>query len=314
MRETCECTKTMACTVTAPAFHRPELSDKPWVDALLSHSNYMGCEHAFGTAYIWTHAYHTHLARYEDFLLVCGKRSFSFPAGRGDVKEALHVLRDFSEACKRPFLIHGVTEEMMSILEDTFPDYFDYKPMRDSFDYIYLTEKLIHLSGKKYHGKRSHISKFSREHTWQYEDITKDNVSECLEVGRIWCKAKNAEDSMQENDAEYCALSRAMRRYFELGFKGGLIRVEGRVVAFTCGEHLNKDTFVIHFEKALPDFEGAYPVINNQFATHQLAGYRYVNREEDLGIEGLRKAKLSYRPEILLEKYLAVPKDVGMVV
>ncbi len=304
-----ECITQSIATAASLNFRRPALSDKPWMDELLSEANYMGCEHAFGAAYIWSYHYGTHVARFEDFLLVRGKRSFSFPAGRGDLTVALHVMKDFADAQSQPLVLHGVCGDMMPALEEAFPGYFEYRPQRDSFDYIYNAQDLSLLSGKKYHGKRNHISKFSREHEWQYEDITAENLNECLEVGQLWCREKSGVDCTVESDPEFCAIYRAFRHYFELEFKGGLIRVDGRVVAFTCGERLNQDTFVIHFEKTLPGFEGAYPVINNQFAAHNLSDYRYINREEDLGIEGLRKAKLSYKPEILLEKHLAVPKD-----
>jgi len=301
--------KTLQKIVDLSGLHRPVMEDKPWVDQLLSYSGYRGAEHAFGTAYIWTHAYGIRWTRIEDFLIVRGKKSFSFPAGRGDLEEMLHRLRDWSEAEEVPLIFHGITEHTMPILEETFPGYFDFQPRRDSSDYIYLAENLIQLSGKKFHSKRNHISKFSRENDWRYEDITEDNLGECLELGRIWCAEKSGGECSIKNNPEFCALSRAFDQYFALGFEGGLIRAEGKAVAFTCGERLTGDTFVIHFEKALPGYEGAYPVINNQFAKNRLSAYQYINREEDLGIEGLRKAKLSYHPDLLLNKYLAVPKE-----
>ena len=106
-----------------------------------------------------------------------------------------------------------------------------------------------------------------------------------------------------------CVTLNSLRLYKELGLKGGVLKDEGRIVAFTVGEPLCEDTFVVHIEKAFPDVEGAYPMINQQFVQHECMEYQYVNREEDTGAEGLRKAKLSYRPVFLVEKGVVREKE-----
>lgn len=183
------------------------------------------------------------------------------------------------------------------------PGRFDAEPSRDDFDYIYNAQDLIELSGRKYHGKRNHISKFTRAFPdWQYEHIDDSNTEECINASLEWCKQNGCSENSPYRH-ELCAIHKALRERKSLGIIGGLIRIDGKVVALTLGERLNKDTFVTHFEKALGGFEEAYTLINREFAARSLGEYRYINREEDLGIEGLRKAKLSYKPAILLEKF-----------
>ena len=177
---------------------------------------------------------------------------------------------------------------------------------RDSSDYIYLQEKLSSLSGKKLHAKRNHIHRFEEEYPdWTYESITEENEEECARMAMEWCMQNcMTEEERIEYDKidESRLVVYAIRHREQLGFVGGAIRAAGKIIAITLGEPLTKDTFVVHFEKAYADIQGAYPIINREFVKHEMAEYQYVNREEDMGEEGLRKAKLSYRPEILLEK------------
>ncbi|MEG1436658.1 MAG: phosphatidylglycerol lysyltransferase domain-containing protein, partial [Oscillospiraceae bacterium] len=161
------------------------------------------------------------------------------------------------------------------------------------------------LPGKKFHSKRNHISNFEKTYDWSYEEINKENMQECIEMNRKW----EAENKMRNPDGmnkEELAIIRAFDNFDELGFKGGLIRANGEVVAYTMGERLNDNTFCTHIEKAFADIRGAYPIINREFAKNTLTEYEFVNREEDMGIEGLRKAKLSYNPVYLVSKYRAV--------
>ena len=120
-----------------------------------------------------------------------------------------------------------------------------------------------------------------------------------------WCAVNGcSEDASKQK--EVCAVRKAFHHYDVLGLVGGILRVDGEIVGYTLGEPLNSDTFVVHIEKAFSEVRGAYPTINNQFVSHCASNFTYINREEDMGLEGLRKAKLSYQPEILLTKYTAV--------
>ena len=178
--------------------------------------------------------------------------------------------------------MHGVTPEGIAYLNEVYPGKFTYEASRDDFDYIYSSRDLIDLSGKKYHGKRNHISYFKKNFDWQYERITPENIEECRRMNEEW-EALNSERKPEEIATEQRAVNHAFNHFWELGLVGGLIRTQDGVVA--------------------------YPIINNEFARNELSGYRYINREEDTGDEGLRKAKLSYYPEILLEKHLAYYRE-----
>jgi hypothetical protein len=198
----------------------------------------------------------------------------------------------------------------MKTLDTLYPDLFSYEAGRDAFDYVYSIDKLASLSGKKLHAKRNHINVFKKNHQWSFELITKENLGECYAMNEQWCKEMECSEEIglkQEN----CATRRFFRYYNELGLDGGLIRAEGKVIAFTMGEVLNSDTYDIHIEKALRDIQGGYPMINREFAAYIKDKYPHIiwiNREEDMGYEGLRKAKESYFPDKMEEKYLAVLK------
>jgi hypothetical protein len=143
---------------------------------------------------------------------------------------------------------------------------------------------------------------------WSYERITKENQEDCFQMALKWRTDHECEYD-QEKRAEMCVALNSLRLLEELNLVGGLLRIEDQVVAFTIGEPLNPDTFVVHIEKAFPDIQGAYPMINQQFVEHEAQDYKYVNREEDTGSQGLRKAKLSYHPAFLVEKGIVSEKD-----
>ncbi|MBQ4153357.1 MAG: DUF2156 domain-containing protein [Oscillospiraceae bacterium] len=281
-----------------------ELEDQSWIKPLLEASDYRGSLYSFGSNYIWGKQYHTLVGRFEDRYIVCaGKKepTFLFPAGSSSLKNAIEAIMAHCEENEIPFRMHGILEEAKAELEAAFPGKFNFIEDRDSFDYIYTTESLSTLAGKKLHAKRNHINQFMQGN-WSFEEITPENQAECLEMNAAWCRENGcSEDKSKQKEA--CAVQRAFDHYEALGFRGGLLRLDGKVVGYTMGEPLNSDTFVVHFEKAFADVRGAYPAVNNLFVKNCLGDFRYVNREEDMGIEGLRKAKLSYYPEILQTEY-----------
>ena len=167
-----------------------------------------------------------------------------------------------------------------------------------------------HLAGKKLHGKRNHINKFKKTYEdWSYEPLSDENMEECFQMALKWRNENGCEDNPEKN-AEMCVALNALRLYKEMGQVGGVLRVNKEVAAFTIGERLCDDTFVVHIEKAFADIDGAYPMINQQFVQHECMEYRYVNREDDAGSEGLRKAKLSYRPAFLEQKGIVTKRGV----
>jgi hypothetical protein len=174
---------------------------------------------------------------------------------------------------------------------------------RSQCDYVYLTQDLIELKGRKYHRKRNHIKQFQEKYSYQYIPLTPAWIPQCLQLETEWCDLRHCEASPGLLN-ESVAIKEAFTHFEELGVKGGAILINGKVEAFTLGDPLNSETVVIHIEKANPAYEGLYPTINQAFLEYQWSGYTYVNREQDLGEEGLRKAKESYFPHHLVNKYV----------
>lgn len=230
------------------------------------------------------------------------------PAGRGDLKHALELLETDSLAHGHPLCMLGVTPDAKDMLEQALPGGFFYIPERDYFDYIYLREDLSLLKGKKYQSKRNHINNFKKRYEYEYAPITPDLITQCLKLECTWYKANKTEDDAEDLNYERISMTYALNHFDELGLLGGALLVDGKVIAFTFGAPINHDTFGVHVEKADVNYEGAYTVINQEFASRLPEKFIYVNREEDLGIPGLRQAKLSYNPVILLEKSAAIKK------
>ena len=274
--------------MTEPTFKRPELEDKEII-----------------SSYFERH-YKVQYAIIEDTLVFrdSGKNlSFTYPAGEPEnVKKALEFLMEYCKEKDVPFILYNVTPHMFAQLDKWYPKKFFIEYNRDLADYVYETEKLASLAGKKLHGKRNHINKFKALYPdWSYEPLNDDNVEDCFQMALKWRNKNGCEDDPEKN-AEMCVTLNSLRLYKELGLKGGVLKADGKIVAFTVGEPVSDDTFVVHIEKAFAEVDGAYPMINQQFVQHECMEYEYVNREEDTGAEGLRKAKLSYRPAFLEEK------------
>ena len=286
------------------AFHTPTLDDKQWVEEILEGVPFMNCEYGFGNMFLWAESFGTKIARYKDFLLMRSTSAHLFPIGKESPVEAVKYLVDCAKSSGESLEFVNATKQAREILEESFPEKFEFTENRAFADYIYSAQDLITLSGKKYHKKRNHISNFKKRYSWSFEEISLSNIQECFEMYGVWLKNKNAEND--ENYDEYSAVKRAFDNFDKLGFVGGALRVDGKIEAFTMGEALTDETFCTHIEKANTDIVGAYAAINNEFAKNCLESYKYVNREEDMGIEGLRKAKLSYYPAILLEKDRAI--------
>ncbi|MDP4126053.1 MAG: DUF2156 domain-containing protein [Bacillota bacterium] len=292
-------------------FKEIELNDKKWMEPLLVTADMSGCHQNFTNIFAWSDIFNYRIARINDYVVVKGviddSPYYFYPAGSGNIKTVFEVMQQDAVSCGHGFVLAGVSPENIAAMNDLYPDHFEYKEMRESFDYVYLLDKLVTLSGNKLHSKRNHINKFNKvNHDWSFEQITLDNLAECWEMNLEWCKINSQNDD--DIAKESCAVRRCFNNYTALGLEGGLIRTEGRVIAYTMGEKLNSDTYVIHVEKAFGEIEGAYQVINREFAALIQTNYpqlTYVNREEDMGFEGLRKAKLSYHPVKMEEKYLA---------
>ena len=286
-----------------------ELSDKKWIEELLSYSDFRGSEYTFTNNYNWSKVYELDVARYGDFIVYLMGRSerssYLFPAGRGDLGQVLSQLMEDAQSRGEAFRLHGIQPNQIVLIDELFPGKFVYETNEGSSDYIYLVEKLQTLSGKKLHAKRNHINRFRQNYPdWSYEAISSDNLDEVREMSRQWCKENDCEAGGSLAD-EACAVKCALNNFEALELSGGFIRAGGRIVAFSFGHRISSDTFGVHVEKAFADVQGAYTMINQQFAIHVMDGFTYANREEDMGDEGLRQAKHSYYPEFMYERYRA---------
>ncbi|MEE1315430.1 MAG: phosphatidylglycerol lysyltransferase domain-containing protein [Faecalimonas sp.] len=286
-------------------FQRPQLEHRELIESYFKKYPSRICERTFVNEYLWCRFYQVTFAIVNDTLVFRSGEagSFSFPAGEAQkVRETIVLLQEYAEERGFPFLLYNVTTEFFEQLEAWFPNRFEIFYERDYADYVYETEKLASLSGKKLHAKRNHINKFKATYpNWTYEAMSAENVEECFQMALKWRKENGCEDD-EEKNAEMCVTLNSLRLFEELDLKGGILRIDGDIVAFTIGEEVSPDTFVVHIEKAFGDIQGAYPMINQQFVQHACIDYQYVNREDDTGAEGLRKAKLSYYPAFLVEK------------
>lgn len=293
-------------------FNDITLADKEWLSARFREDNKRACEFCFASTYLWKKVYPLKVADtcgcailkyvFEDDIY------YAFPAGAGDKKRALEKIMLYEQTEGNRVKISGILEDEKEMVLNWYPGRFVIEPDRDRSDYIYNAKDLMELAGRKYHGKRNHIARFKDNSSWNYERLASTNAEECIQMNHIWKKKRvdKWDDMMQE---EYDVVKEALMHFEELGLTGGVLRKDGQVIAFTLGEPLSDDTFVVHFEKAFPEIQGAYPMINQQFVIAECQDYQYVNREEDTGDEGLRKAKLSYHPVMLLDKYTAIQKS-----
>jgi hypothetical protein len=187
-------------------------------------------------------------------------------------------------------------------------DRFTASEERDHFDYVYDVKKLIELRGRNFHDKRNKVNKFRSQYEYEYLEITPDLIDECLEFEDDWCEVKECE-KYYGLEKERCAILQMLINFENLNIRGGAIRIGGRIEALTLGESMPNDTFVIHVEKANTDIPGLYQVINQEFLKHEAGDNLFVNREQDLGMEGLRQSKMSYNPITLIRKFRVTLKE-----
>lgn len=270
-------------------------SDGAWIAPVLTASGRRTCEYSFTTAYMWSRHYGVRVARWGEIPVFRGERSFLLPVGDGWRDAVKHLYET-----ERPLRFHSVDEDGLRALQALFPGRVHAEESEDDFDYLYRTEDLATLPGKNYHGKRGHIAAFSRAHDWTFEQLGADNRDEMVALSRAWCEEKGGCDHSLADEA--CAIRRVLREPETFSLRGGMVRVEGRPVAFALGSPISDKVFDIHVEKALSAFSGAYAVINREFAA-TLTEYEFLNRENDMGLEGLRRAKRSYRPVEIVKKY-----------
>ncbi len=291
-------------------FKRIKLEDFKKIKHFLNNVGETSCESTFISLFVWADYYDNSYCIVDDILFMRSKDGdsyrYSIPfCNDKDLKKAVKILIENLYPEKPSFW--GQEGARFDKFKELFSKEYVFLNEDDSSDYIYLTENLSTLSGKKYHSKRNHISNFSKQFDWQYQTINKNNLDKVKDCAEIWYQENLTYDA-DSLLAEKQGVNIILDNMEYLGAKGGCIIVDERVVAFAIGSPINDEVFDIHFEKALGNYQGAYAVINREFAKNELENYKYINREDDLGIEGLRKAKLSYKPVKLLKKYLCDPK------
>ncbi|MEN9919825.1 MAG: hypothetical protein RL662_2261 [Bacteroidota bacterium] len=289
-----------------------ELSDKSKIDTCLEANIFRTCDFSFSNLVAWQTKFNTEYDIIHKTLFLCfheenGTVYYMMPIGPMGVKEAIELMMSDAESHNIPFRMRGVSLRMWEIIQQAMPGVFQYTHDPSNDEYIYLSEKLITLSGKKLQSKRNHINRFKADNpNWEYFPLTsKDELEQCAAMLGVWEDTKDDKDGSLQYD--HYATKLMLDNFDYLGLKGGAIRVNGKIVAFTIGEKLTDDIFVVHVEKAFGEMNGAYTIINQQFVQHEASEFKYINREEDMGIESLRKAKLSYQPDIILEEGFLTP-------
>lgn len=267
-------------------------------------------ELTFTNLFMWRHCYHPVWLEHDGCLLVILKpeKSAPFgmqPVGAGDKRKALDALcselRDIADEVR----ICRVSEDFVSRHLD--PDQYFYQLDRNNSDYVYRTRDLIELSGRRYHSKKNHLNTFMRNYKYEYLPLDGELVTHFLDMQEAWCRMRECIQTPDLLMEDY-AVKTALTYFNELDYTGAAIRIGSNIEAFSLGERLNPDTAVIHIEKANPAIPGLYSAINNLFALNAWSGLEYINREQDLGVEGLRKAKESYYPHFMVNKYTVFPR------
>lgn len=286
------------------------INDRKLFNKYLKVHNPQVSEMSFTNLFMWRMYYGFKYIEFDGLLCIVsipqkGEPYALTPVGyvnRHNFEEAVNMLKKYFARINKPLVFNRVAEGELKHFKQ-IPGFegeivFD----RDNSDYIYLAKELISLKGKKYDGKRNHINRFKREYEYEYVELTEDLTDECARIVDEWCAERDCDCDMGDYCERYANME-VLRNFGELGCKGALIKVDGRLEAFTIGEMLNENTAVIHIEKANSRIKGLYSTINQQFCEMEWNNVKYINREQDMGVEGLRKAKLSYNPAAMINKY-----------
>lgn len=277
-------------------FHQPTLADQ---SLFTVGSSLLAYEYQFSYCMLWEPTDHITIAKTDTALYVHNQvqDAFLYPI-TDDIDAALSELNAYCKETGTRFALECVPKEQAQELEQKG---YHIEHTRNLDDYLYSGQKLVTLSGKHLQSKRNHISQFRRDYTYEAQPLTKADIPDVLNLDWCW-KQSNTDD--KETEQERSAIRRALTYWEELGFIGTTIRIDGKLVAFTIGEIVDKTLAISHFEKADTSYMGVYSVINQAYAEMYLADILYVNRQEDVGLEGLRKSKLSYHPVMMVEKYI----------
>lgn len=296
-----------------------ELADKAIFDDYFEKYPSQISEFTFTNLFIWRFNYDFLFTEWKDHLLVFSKTYIDTDPEKNEKsdppyycfapvgeKSAEIIIELFRETGNIEF--HRIPEEVVNDLRKDFQD--DIKKInleieedRKNWDYVYNREDLVSLEGNKYRGKRRWLEKFEESYEYEFHLLSEEWLEGCENLQDKWCDIKNCQKN-EDLHQEHIAVKEALDNYGKLDYNGGLILVDGKPAGYTIGERLNENTVVIHIEKAHTYYEGSYQAINNYFAKNCCDNVKYVNREQDLGIPGLRKSKKSYHPDHMIKKYI----------
>ena len=275
--------------------------------------DYEACEYCFNTLYMWQHLYKTGYYIGVGFAVIVAEyegNTFSILplAKKEDMPRVIKFVIDYFEKEQKKIYFRGITKEVVDYLKENYPDKFDYTEERDLFDYVYDGDSMRELKGRKNVKKRNHINYFLKEYEgrFEYRLLDENDFDACLKLVEEWTSNKEENGQVDEEmEEELIGIKKLFNSFPVIKDKLKIagIFIDGKLEAFTMGEYLNHNMALIHIEKANPSIRGLYPYINQQFLVNEFSDVEFVNREEDLGIEGLRKAKLSYHPVKFVEKY-----------
>ena len=294
-------------------FHKPSVQDYDWIHEILYPADLPGADNTFHNMYFWE-CYYGEVAQLGGFvtqrLSQNGVSTYLFPAGKGDVKAALEQLMQDAKTRGEKFCLRGVTDDKKALLEQLFPGKFTFTAYRDSFDYIYTVEELTQLHGKKLQAKRNHCNRFEQDHpNFETRVVTMENIALCREMVKKWYEVHEWNEQIEQ---EKTAISRAFDCFDKTNMDGLMLLDGGEVIAFSMGARMNEQYYDVCFEKAYSAINGAYAMINREFSRMIAQKYpevQFLNREDDMGEPGLRKAKESYQPTLLLEKFNAAVQE-----
>jgi hypothetical protein len=278
-----------------PEFREILLTDKELFEHHVSKNQKSSSEYTFTNFYIWRECDRSQLTMINNNLCIeaspDGEQPYFFePLGENKIEETIKICLSrtprFSRISEEFAQAHFIGKAGLKIEQDP-----------NNSDYIYRTADLIELKGKKYDGKRNKIKKFLKNNSPVYHAMTEAHIPDSLKLLDKWTKPRKSGVCFDEPAKEM------MNNFSELKPRGGIIRIKGNIEAFTVGEKINNDTAVIYIEIANPDIDGLAQYINQMFCKHEWGGIQFINREQDLGDPGLRKAKLSYHPIKMINKY-----------
>lgn len=276
------------------------LEDKELIDSYLKRHKFLTSEYSFLSLFIWRKVLNTEYCIFKDALII-KKHSKEFgsffmqPIGykTEDLKEIVETLIEYKLANKMEYLFSNVEAPFLEELKKIDNNKFQIGVEENNFDYIYESQNLANLTGRKYAGKRNHITRFVNNYDYRVEDICEANIPGCIKAAKEWCLANNCEGFISYETESIITI---LENWYELGFYGIAVYVDDKISAFTIGEIANEDMAIIHVEKAFSEIHGLYPFINKTFVERYFKHIKYINREDDMGLEGLRKAKQSYYP------------------